>query len=439
MLSWVLLALSIVGLLLTINAYRPPRAELLSVFAFFSGWIVSEMPLHTIAWQAAATAAFWLAGAVHGAAGWAAVGVSVLSWVGLGNLAVQAQQAAGVTADALETGLGPDWKAVRADRVSSAGARTIARAQLVVPVWMRDDRVERLRDIDYWGDGIRAHRLDIYRPRQAPLRPAPVLVYIHGGGWVIGDKREQGLPVMLFLASQGWVCVTVNYRLSPRATWPDHLVDVKRALAWVHGHVGEYGGDPAFVAVSGGSAGGHLASLAALTPGDPRYQPGFETAPTGVSACVSFYGVYDFTDRDGLRGGKAFRKVLERTILKTPFETSPELYRDASPMDCVGPEAPPFMVVHGSNDSLVPVEEARRFVELLRGVSHQPVVYTELPGAQHAFEVFRSIRTAHVIGAVADFLAYVRGRTAPSGILDGCSGSPSSATPGRASRPSPGA
>ena len=101
-----------------------------------------------------------------------------------------------------------------------------------------------------------------------------MLVYIHGGAWVIGDKREQGIPMMHELVQRGWVCVAINYRLSPRATWPDHIVDCKRAVAWVRGHIAEYGGDPGFIAVSGGSAGGHLSSLLALTPDEPEWQPG---------------------------------------------------------------------------------------------------------------------------------------------------------------------
>ena len=93
-----------------------------------------------------------------------------------------------------------------------------------------------------------------------------MLVYIHGGAWVIGDKREQGIPMMHELVQRGWVCVAINYRLSPKATWPDHIVDCKRAVAWVREHIAEYGGDPSFIAVSGGSAGGHLSCPAGPHP-----------------------------------------------------------------------------------------------------------------------------------------------------------------------------
>ena len=99
---------------------------------------------------------------------------------------------------------------------------------------------------------------------------------------------------MSHLAELGWVCVAINYRLSPRSTWPDQIIDVKRALAWTKEHIAEYGGDPDWVAITGGSAGGHLSSLAALTPNDPQFQPGFEDADTSVRAAVPFYGLYDF-------------------------------------------------------------------------------------------------------------------------------------------------
>ena len=412
--SWIYLGVSGAGLLLTLNAYRPLRLEVASVFTFFAGWLTSELPVHAIVGQAVATIVFGLFGAFHHLSGWAGLGLTLASWVGLFNLLRQAQDAGRVTEEALDEGLGDQWRRYRDDRVSSRGARTADRAQLAFAFWMRDRNVERLRNIDYWGDGIHRHRLDIYRPRQPPgPGPAPVLVYLHGSGWTVGDKREQGLPMMLFLASQGWICVTANYRLSPRATWPDHVVDAKRAMAWVRANIADYGGDPELVAVSGGSAGGQLAALVALTPGDPAFQPGFEELDSHADACALFYAVYDLTNQEGLRGN-GFLWFLERAVMKTKFSERPELFRDASPMNRVSAQAPPFLVVQGVNDTLVPVGEARQFVQRLRAVSRQPVVYAELPGAQHAFEVFRSVRTAHTVAAVADFLAWVKGRKVAS-------------------------
>jgi acetyl esterase/lipase len=269
--------------------------------------------------------------------------------------------------------------------------------------------VERIGDVPYGASGRRNH-LDVYRRRGNPAG-CPVIVQVHGGAWVMGDKRNGGLPLMYHLAAQGWVCVAINYRLSPRSTFPEHLVDVKRAIAWVKEHIAEYGGDPGFVAITGGSAGGHLASLAALTAGDPELQPGFEGADTRVAACVPFYGVYDFTNRSG-QGRADFIHFLERRVIKRRFAAEREAFERASPMSCVHAGAPPFLVLHGTHDTLVPVADARLFVELLRKASRSPVGYVELPQAQHAFEVFSSVRAAYAIRGVARFLAFVYGEHA---------------------------
>ena len=142
---------------------------------------------------------------------------------------------------------------------------------------------------------------------------------------MIGNKRGQAHPLMSHLAELGWICVAINYRLSPRSTWPDQIVDVKRAIAWTKEHIAEYGGDPDWIAITGGSAGGHLSSLAALTPNDPRFQPGFEEADTRVQAAVPFYGVYDFTRTDDSMHPMMVPMVaknvfkLSRTEITEPF------------------------------------------------------------------------------------------------------------------------
>jgi acetyl esterase/lipase len=174
----------------------------------------------------------------------------------------------------------------------------------------------------------------------------------------------------------------------------------------VKANIAGYGGDPGFVVISGGSAGGHLCSLAALTAGDAELQPGFEGADTSVRACVPFYGIYDFTNREG-QGRPDLVHFLERHVIKRPFADAREAFDRASPMSHIHPDAPPFLVIHGTHDTLVPVGEARAFVDRMRRISRAPVAYVELPQAQHAFEVFTSARTAHVVRGVARFLAYV--------------------------------
>lgn len=236
-----------------------------------------------------------------------------------------------------------------------------------------------------------------------------MLLQIHGGAWMLGNKHEQALPLVYHLAARGWVVVTPNYRLSPRARFPDHLVDCKRALAWVRRNIAAYGGDPNFVAVTGGSAGGHLTALIALTANDAHLQPGFEAVDTTVAAAVPFYGVYDFTDRHGLNGsGAAMVRWLEKSVMPCSPQQDAGLWDLASPIAQVRRDAPPFFILHGTHDSLASVEEARHFAGQLRAISAQPVVYAELRGAQHAWDIFRTVRAMESVRAVARFLEWAR-------------------------------
>lgn len=248
-----------------------------------------------------------------------------------------------------------------------------------------------------------AQRLDVWaRPDLDPDGRAPVLVQVHGGGWTGGDKAIAAAPLMAHLVEQGWVCVTVNYRLAPQDRWPAMIVDVKRAIAWVKDSIAEHGGDPGFVVVAGGSAGGHLATLAALTPNDPAFQPGFAEADTTVAAAVALYGVHDITlDMQGLHD------LMENTVIGTSYRDDAHTWEQASPWHRAGPDAPPFLIVHGTSDTIVQVGQSRRFVERLRLLSTQPVCYAELPNAQHGFDGVPSARTAHTVRAVHRFLGTV--------------------------------
>ncbi|TGJ94547.1 alpha/beta hydrolase, partial [Actinotalea fermentans ATCC 43279 = JCM 9966 = DSM 3133] len=265
---------------------------------------------------------------------------------------------------------------------------------LLAPFAVRRRDVERLADLAYGdsddgraggagrgrrGSRGREHRLDVYRPRSRPA-DGPTLVYFHGGGYVSGRKELEARAMLSRLASRGWVCVSANYGLRPTTNFPGHLVDAKRVLAWVRAHGATYGADTRRVLVAGSSAEAHLASLVALTPRDPRFQPGFEDADTTVVGAVCPYGYFGEYYGSGRAPG---------------IETAPGAY--------LHPAAPPFLVVHGDQDTLVPVEGARRFVADLRGVSTSPVVYAELPGAQHGFDLFHSVRFDAVVTAVEEF------------------------------------
>jgi acetyl esterase/lipase len=405
--SWILLAAAVLGLLSTLTALlRATRLGWGNMLWFVSGWLASELAPLCLAASVVFTAGLALqTPALDAWPGRAGLVFMAGAWVGLAILHLRTRSTAAVLDSALASVLGNDYlDRIPRDRRRPVHVGSLAR-DLLRPVPRRPATVERIRDLRY-GDEHPRQRLDLYRPAAGCTR-APVLLQIHGGGWVVGNKHEQALPLIHHLAQRGWIVVTPNYRLSPQARFPDHLVDCKRALAWTRRNVAHYGGDPGFIAVTGGSAGAHLAALVALTANRPGLQPGFEDVDTSVEAAVPLYGVYDFLDRHRLKGsGAAMLRWLERTVMPCAPSVDPSIWDLASPIALAGPGAPPFFVLHGTHDSLASVEEARSFVERLRAASGAPVVYAELPGAQHAWDLLRSVRALSTVKAVTGFLEW---------------------------------
>ena len=389
----------------TLNAYRPlARRGNLSLFSWMFGLVVTEFPLQTLVSQVGGLAltASRLTRPVRTLA-WLVAGISA---AGLLNFNRAGHKANVPLTKALDEGLGPSRRTDSANlwrRPTGAGTAKTPGPLRMLRIY-RDYAHD--SNISY-GEYGSANYLDIWRRPDLDLNgKAPVLFQIPGGAWTTGNKRGQAHPLMSHLAELGWICVAINYRHSPRNTWPAHIVDVKRALAWVKKHIAEYGGDPDFIAITGGSAGGHLSALAALTPNDPQFQPGFEDADTRVQAAAPFYGIYDFTRFDDSLHAM-MPGLLIKSIIKQRPSTHLRTFVAASPIHHVNADAPPFFVLHGRNDSLAFVEQARDFTTKLREVSNQPVVYAELPYTQHAFDIFGSARAAHAAVAVEQFLAEV--------------------------------
>ncbi|MGV2619601.1 UNVERIFIED_CONTAM: alpha/beta hydrolase [Halobacillus marinus] len=241
--------------------------------------------------------------------------------------------------------------------------------------------VKRTRNIAYADKGSR-NRMDLYRHKRCPDR-APVLIHLHGGGFVSGKKSTQSLPMIQHFVKRGWVCISANYRLLPNAEFPEPLIDVKKLIAWVRRHAGTYNIDPDKIVLAGNSAGGHLATMAALTVNDPVYQPGFEEADTTIAAAISFYGYYG-------------RMEMEKEL--------------SSPLNHDAKDAPPFFLVHGDRDTYVSQKGARRLSQHIAGSSVHPVVYVELPGAEHNFDLFHSIRAESISRGAAVFTEWVINR-----------------------------
>ena len=215
--------------------------------------------------------------------------------------------------------------------------------------------VVRVRGLAY-GDGPR-RTLDVYHRRDRPAS-APVLLHFHGGRFYSGNKAREARPLIRYLTSRrGFVCVSANYRLQPHVSLADQVTDVRAAIAWVRAHAAGYGGVPGALFVTGSSAGANLA-IRAVCEGE-----------TGIAGLICRYGYYG----------------------------------DLAPCG----DMPPMLVVHGEKDMMISVSDVRAFVERVRAVSSRPVIYAELPGAYHDFDLYESIRSAAVNKAVEQFTAKV--------------------------------
>ena len=372
---------------------------------FLAAWLCGELAAMHILWQVTLTALLAFGGVFDESLAQTALWIFALSWLGLLYLHGQSMDTQRHLVNALRQGLGDNYR----QSIPEARQATLV-DHINTRSWMRPFAFHRpgvqLHSHLPYGEAGKRNLLDVYEPQEKREGGCPVLLQVHGGAWMIGEKEQQAKPLMYHMAERGWVCVAINYRLSPKAAFPAHIIDVKKAIAWVKDNIAQFGGDPNYIAITGGSAGGHLSSLAALTPNRAEWQPGFEEVDTTVQAAVPFYGVFDFLDRNDIRPGMSMDDILGDRVLQCPRIGNEELWDAASPISHIAPNAPPMFVIQGTHDSLVWVEEARVFVNELRAASEQVVAYGELPGAQHAFEIFHSVRTDHTVNAVAQFLEW---------------------------------
>ena len=371
----------------TVLALRPLRRPWpLGTLSFCFGIVVNELPFVAFYWLLASTLVALAQGDLSAPGGLAALGVAALTTAGLGVVAWRGLQAGPAIEQAIRRELGDDRCPASDHPHHPQLSRVCSLARILLtplPLWRRD--VERITNLSY-GDAGSANRLDLYRHRSHPA-DAPVLIHFHGGHFRTGAKSREARAILYRLAAHGWVCASANYRLRAPGRFPNSLIDAKKAIAWARRHAPEYNADPTVLVVAGSSAGAHLASMAALTPNDPAFQPGFAHQDTSVSAAVCLYGYY------GNRGHTG------------SLASSPLAYANA--------DAPPFFVAHGTNDTDTSVEAAAHFAEQLRGISTSPVVYALLPGGAHVFDMFRSLRLTRVIDGIETFAASV-GRARPT-------------------------
>jgi len=237
--------------------------------------------------------------------------------------------------------------------------------------------------------GARPLELDLYLP---PAGPAPLVVFLHGGGWRLGSRRALG-PAYAgasphpfeVMAQAGIAVASVDYRLSGEAVWPAQLHDAKAALRWVRRRAAELDVDPGRIAAWGESAGGHLAELLGLSAGDPALEGdvGVTGESSAVSAVAAWYAPSDVrrvaTDTGADPDAPDSR---EAQLLGGPVPTLPEPAARASPISHVAPAAPPFLLLHGRADRFVPSVQSERLHDALRDAGAEVELH-EYDGADH--------------------------------------------------------
>lgn len=380
---------------LAYNVHHPVRATVgLGTVAFFLGWLTGELAVHHAVLQMAALAWLVSQGALESPVGWLGAFATVASTAALLRYHERGHAAHEVGKSQL----------AQIEAVHEVEGPRVPVRSVVRPFHMKERGVHVEKGVEIARIGAQVLHADVFCRDDRPAH-APVLVYVHGGAWMIGYKHYQGLPILNALAKAGWVCISVSYRLSPLATFPDHIHDVLRGVHWAKQNAGRWGGEASFVGICGNSAGAHLAALAALAHDVPSLRPPELTgADLHTDACVGIYGIYDFTDRHGHFPGEGMSGFLERVVMKKKLADDPEAFRMASPIDHVRKDAPPFLLIHGNRDTLAPVSESRRFAEKLREASDAPVLYAEIDGAQHAFDIFHSVRGRYAVRTLVAFL-----------------------------------
>jgi acetyl esterase/lipase len=274
--------------------------------------------------------------------------------------------------------------------------------------------VEALRGMTYARHGGRALQLDLYLPKARAAKALPGIVFVHGGGWRTG-VRANFAPMAIRMAERGYAAATVSYRLSPEAPYPAAIHDVKAALRWMRAHAGDYGIDPARLAVAGGSAGGQIASLVGVTNGVERFDPDAVpgAASSAAQAVVNIDGLSDFTS-------EAARKY-EDDPAKQPssagawfggrYAEKEALWREASPTFYVNAATPPILFI-GSGQARFSVGREEMIAKMdAAGVAGRVLVLPETP---HSFWLFDPWLGPTVEATVRFLDEHLRGGAGPN-------------------------
>jgi len=235
-------------------------------------------------------------------------------------------------------------------------------------------------DIEYGRVGERALLLDLYYP-DSLVEPAPGLVFIHGGGWQSGDKRDYKYYTTRY-AQRGYVVATIGYRFKQEAPFPACVEDAKCAVRWMRANTEELSVDPDRIAVIGGSAGGYLSMMVGYSPDVPELEGngGHAGVSSAVACVVNLYGPTDLT------ADMARAHGFVESFLDTTYEQDPDRFTLASPIHHLDATDPPTLIIQGTIDDIVPVAQADLLAERLRelGVHYW---YDRLDGWMHTLDI----------------------------------------------------
>lgn len=255
------------------------------------------------------------------------------------------------------------------------------------------------RDLAYVPGGHPRHTLDLYLPPADD--PLPLIVWIHGGAFRLGSKEDR---VPLDQLRAGYAVAAINYRLSQHALFPAQIEDCKAAVRWLRAHADRYGIDPARIASWGESAGGHLAAMLGTTGSTAELEVGEHLdLSSRVQAVVDFFGPTDFLQMDAHRLPQGMVHDTpdspESELVGGPIQERRAEVARANPVTYVGPDAPPFLIIHGDQDPLVPYHQSTLLVAALEAAG-VPVTFYTVAGAGHG-----GFTDPHIPPLVRDFLA----------------------------------
>jgi acetyl esterase/lipase len=246
------------------------------------------------------------------------------------------------------------------------------------------------KNLVYSSPGGRDLLLDIYRPAAAASSPLPVVMWVYGGAFRAGSKDDNQTAGATWLTQHGYAVVAFNYRLSQVAKYPAQIDDCKAAVRWVREHAPQYGLDPARIAAWGASAGGNLAAMLGTTSGG---NAAATTPQDRVQAVVDFFGPTDFLrmDEQAIPGGQKHNPAEspESQLIGGPIQDNPEKAARANPAAYAAAGNPPFLILHGDRDPLVPVGQSEILFAALRR-ANVDVIFHKIVGAGHGGPPFQS-------------------------------------------------